>query len=178
MSEVLEVGAGTTPDERSTVRADIMAVDDIDETFDIRKQWPFDDGSFDGLIATHVLEHLPQHDDLEHVFSEAARVLCPNGWFEVTVPIGADSFADPTHSIYWTWTTPDKFCRETRAVKGRHWDSETSFVLWEKSLDVRFYPPLHHFTPLLQAMASKWPAEAARRCSSGEIVASYRRVSE
>ena len=44
---------------------------------------PFADGSFDGIVAAEVLEHLPQD---ERAMSELFRVLRPGGLIAVTVP--------------------------------------------------------------------------------------------
>ena len=45
---------------------------------DIRLRWRVDDSSVDLIICTLVLEHI---EDLRHIFSEAARVLCQGGEF-------------------------------------------------------------------------------------------------
>lgn len=44
---------------------------------------PFADGAFDRIIASEVLEHVPDDDD---AFAELARVLRPGGTIAVTVP--------------------------------------------------------------------------------------------
>ena len=46
---------------------------------------PFADGSFDVVIASEVLEHIPQPGRSQAI-SEVARVLRPKGWFIGTVP--------------------------------------------------------------------------------------------
>lgn len=46
-------------------------------------QLPFDDGTFDAVIAAEILEHLP---DDHTAIAEAARVLRPGGRLAVTVP--------------------------------------------------------------------------------------------
>lgn len=45
---------------------------------DITQHWDFEDGFFDLISCNLVLEHI---QDLSRVFSEAARVLQPNGYF-------------------------------------------------------------------------------------------------
>lgn len=45
---------------------------------DLTKQWPCEDGAYDLITCSLVLEHI-QH--LPHIFSEAARTLKPNGRF-------------------------------------------------------------------------------------------------
>jgi SAM-dependent methyltransferase len=50
---------------------------------DCQQQMPFDDDSFDRVLAIHVLEHLP---NLPSALSEIARVLRPNGRFVAVIP--------------------------------------------------------------------------------------------
>lgn len=47
-------------------------------------QWPFDDESFDLVMACEIFEHLVL--DPMHVIEEANRVLCPGGYLLITVP--------------------------------------------------------------------------------------------
>lgn len=167
---VIDVGAGHEPDPRATETADVHDLDSVDHVFDIREEWPFPAASIDGLVMSHVLEHV---DDQASVLEEAARVLRVGGWVEVTVPVGADAFADPDHESVWTWATPEIYsCRDRQ----RHWDAAIPLALEERSADVWLFGPLSWATPLLQALADRWPAEAVQRCSSGEITARYRRV--
>jgi SAM-dependent methyltransferase len=50
---------------------------------DLLKPWPFDNASFDGVIAAAILEHVVDYDPL---LDEAARVIKPGGCFIVEVP--------------------------------------------------------------------------------------------
>lgn len=52
-------------------------------TGDVQARLPFDDNSFDRVLAVHVLEHLP---DLPAALGEVARILRPDGTFEVVIP--------------------------------------------------------------------------------------------
>ena len=45
--------------------------------------WPFEDASFDAIVSTEVIEHIY---DVERMFSEMARVLCPGGYVMLTTP--------------------------------------------------------------------------------------------
>ena len=49
----------------------------------IEERQPFEDGSFDRLIAIHVLEHLR---NLPPALDECARLLRPGGFFDVVLP--------------------------------------------------------------------------------------------
>lgn len=168
MTGVLDVGAGDNPDSRASETADLY-VADADHQFDIAEEWPLKTETYDGVVMSHVIEHVEDH---AHVMEEATRVVRPGGWIEVSVPLGADWFADPTHERPWTWSTPAKFCCE----RSEAWQPDLSLRLVDRHLDVRLFPPLQRLTPLLQELAEFWPAEAARRCSSGELTAYYRRI--
>ncbi|MEX2605708.1 MAG: methyltransferase domain-containing protein [Kiritimatiellia bacterium] len=50
---------------------------------DLSKPLPFEDSSFDGVIATEVLEHLPNHSA---IIAEVGRILKPGGVFIFTTP--------------------------------------------------------------------------------------------
>jgi SAM-dependent methyltransferase len=107
---VLEIGAGTTPDERATETLDIREdLDGIDYPgVDIgRDRWPVETGAISLVVASHVLEHVPP-DRLAHVFEEAARVLEPGGALHALVPHAGswDAYTDPTHQGSGGWT-PD-----------------------------------------------------------------------
>lgn len=84
---VLEIGGGTGYQARLIARLEV-AVDSIDvappssaETyFPVRiydgRTLPFDDGCFDVVVSSNVLEHIP---DLQKTLSEIHRVMKPNG---------------------------------------------------------------------------------------------------
>lgn len=50
---------------------------------DIQEKQPFPEGSFDRVIAIHVLEHLP---DLPRALVEIYRLLKPGGHFDIVIP--------------------------------------------------------------------------------------------
>lgn len=168
---VVDLGAGSDPDPRADVTLD--AHDEADLQADLRLDWPLASASVDGLVASHVVEHLP---DLDHFFREAARVLQPSGWLDVTVPVGADAVGDPDHEHQFEWRTLATFGRDYSDSQGRPWDTQVPLVMTERNPEVWFHPPLHHLTPALQWAAKRWPREAIRRCSSGEVTVRYRRV--
>jgi SAM-dependent methyltransferase len=63
----------------------------VDVQLDITAM-PFGDDEFDGVICSHVLEHV---DDDRAAMSELARVLRPGGWLLVLVPL--DPGRERTH---------------------------------------------------------------------------------
>ena len=58
-------------------------------------QLPFDDASFDGIVCSHVLEHV---EDDRLAMAELCRVLRPGGWAAVLVPLDSErreTYEDP-----------------------------------------------------------------------------------
>lgn len=55
----------------------------IYKNVDLDKTLPFNDGSYDLVIATEILEHLPSHF---RIIPEVARILKTNGYFIFTTP--------------------------------------------------------------------------------------------
>jgi SAM-dependent methyltransferase len=77
--------------ERETVVADM-------------RRLPFDDRSFDGAIAVHAIEHVP---DPQPVFAEAVRVVRPDGVVVLVTPnrltfARADEVIDPYHYVEYS----------------------------------------------------------------------------
>jgi hypothetical protein len=67
----------------------------VDVRFDITRL-PFADGSFDIVICSHVLEHIP---DDRAAMREVARVLKPDGTAHVMVPFHGDEVTDEDPSV-------------------------------------------------------------------------------
>lgn len=63
----------------------------VDVQLDITDM-PFGDDSFDAIVCSHVLEHVP---DDRSAMAELARVLRPGGWLLVLVPL--DPHSERTH---------------------------------------------------------------------------------
>lgn len=170
---VIDLGAGAEPDPRADETTDLY-YEDVDHQFDITESWPIEDASVAGLIANHCLEHVPHHA-MPGVFEEAARVLEPQGWFEVSVPVGCDAAADPTHQSTWQWRTPDLYCDNSK-----HWVPTPRFQLEDKHLHVWMIQPLEVFTPPIRFAARNWPMEFWYEIpgATGELITLYRRTDE
>ena len=76
--------------------------------------WPVKDGSFEAIIAWHVLEHLKPWLMID-VMNECWRVLKPDGLLYIAMPIaGSEGFyQDPTHTRTWNAKTPKHFDPES-----------------------------------------------------------------
>jgi FkbM family methyltransferase len=75
--------------------------DAVDVLGDVRDLSGFQDGEFDMVYASHVMEHLSYMDVLSNVLSEIARITKPGGRFFVSVPdlktlVGLFSYAEAT----------------------------------------------------------------------------------
>jgi malonyl-CoA O-methyltransferase len=72
----LDFSAGMIAKARDKVKAENVRF----ETADLTKRWPCEDGKYDLILCCLVLEHIK---DLSQIFSEASRVLRPDGIFLV-----------------------------------------------------------------------------------------------
>lgn len=83
------------------VNVDIVAREGV-TVADLRRRWPWADSSVDLIVASHVIEHLP---DKIHTMNEAWRVLRAGGLLHVVVPTtdGPGAFQDPTHVSFWNY---------------------------------------------------------------------------
>ena len=93
---ILDVGCGIrkTPgaigiDRNPASKADVLC--DLD-----RFPYPFADGTFDRVVAIHVIEHVA---DVIHAMEEFHRLVKPHGSIRIETPHYTDfsSFCDPTH---------------------------------------------------------------------------------
>ncbi len=76
--------------------------------------WPWDDLSFDRIIACAVLEHL--RINLFESIGECYRILRPGGVLHVKLPWwkGDNSWLDPTHYWHFSLRTLDMFDPDTK----------------------------------------------------------------
>lgn len=107
---LLDMGCGKVPlygTYRNHV-SDVVCVDwentespspHVDLLFDLSQPLPFEDGTFDTVLATDVLEHLA---DAEQSWAEIARLLAPGGKLVASVPF-----------CYWLHEEPHDYYRYT-----------------------------------------------------------------
>jgi len=108
----LEIGGGTlaSPDAYNLDANPAHATPGWNR-FAQQAPWPCDDGTFDTIKASHVMEHIPAGVDRITVMNEAYRALKPGGQFTIIVPgivarnagefLGWWAIADPTHVSFW-----------------------------------------------------------------------------
>jgi SAM-dependent methyltransferase len=103
--EIVDVGCGNRPYESllRPITARYVGVDWTERpNIDVvapAEDLPFEDGSFDLLLSTQVLEHV---DDPARVVAEAGRVLRPGGIALVSTH-GVVNY-HPNPNDYWRWT--------------------------------------------------------------------------
>lgn len=126
----LNIGAGLSPKE-GYVNLDMEGGPGIDVVHDMTViPWPFPDGHFGGIEASHVLEHIPmeyvpvpgrgKRDALIAVMEEIYRVTAPGGRVYIQVPSvwGQGAYQDPTHRRFLVERSIYYFARPPWAVPG------------------------------------------------------------
>lgn len=108
---LLDIGCGPAK-AKGHIGIDAYAFPGVDIIRDIRRGLPFNDDTFDGLRAHHVVEHFGG-GDLLFIVNEMWRVCKPGAMLEITAPdaTSPNRYRDPTHLT-------------------RDW-SEDSFMLWQ-----------------------------------------------
>jgi len=101
---VLDFGAGQSHfanlmKDFNTVNADFYPYEPIDVVCDLTKPLPFQNNSFDVIIAANVFEHLP---DTANVLRECFRILKTNGKIIGTIPFLFVSHQRPYDFVRYT----------------------------------------------------------------------------
>ncbi len=96
---LLDVGCGKKPYRawcgaavKEHVGIDVFQGPEVDVLIEQDKQWPLEPASFDAVLCTQVLEHVP---DFDHTTAEICRVLRPGGLLVVTVPFAYNEHGSP-----------------------------------------------------------------------------------
>jgi len=95
---LLDIGCGSHK-APGHIGLDRLPAPGVDVVRDLVRGLPFNDQTFDGMRAHHVIEHFAG-DDLIFVVEEMARVCKPGAVLEVTVPdaTSENRYRDPTHA--------------------------------------------------------------------------------
>lgn len=115
----LNIGCGANPEE-GWINVDFNPQFDHVLKIDLRaKPWPFEDQSFDTVLASHVLEHF-RDEELFNIMAECGRVLRVGGHLIGITPhaLHSSAYANPFHRQLWDQSTPEHFCRATYERKG------------------------------------------------------------
>lgn len=152
--DVLDVGCGAkpyrdwVPGARRYVGIDVFDGDDVDRLIVPGERWPVDDGEFDAVLCTQVLEHVA---DLHHAVSELVRVVRPGGDVVVTVPF-----------IFGEHNAPDDYRRLSRHGVRR--------VLEDHGLELVRVEPHGAIGSTLGAIALGWTFDALPRGRRGLLL--------
>lgn len=101
----LNLGCGDKPRKQEGpdlwVNLDLKPFDGVDVVRDIRRGLPFNDQTFDHVLADNILEHFDQ-DDFIFALNEIDRVLKVGGTVEIIVPhaFSQGAYQDPTHKTF------------------------------------------------------------------------------
>lgn len=130
-----------------------MPLPGVDVVADLANRLPFDDETFEAVIANQVLEHIK---DLVALVREVHRVLRPGGVFVVHVPYFRSAWAhiDPTHVRSFTINSLDYFVRDTYCYDNYRFMNE-SFSDIQVFLDIDYRGSL--LRQLFSSIALKKP---------------------
>jgi predicted SAM-dependent methyltransferase len=99
----LKLNLGCGPNYKpGWVNIDLFA-SGADLRLDLRKRWPFPNGSATHIYSEHALEHFEFAEEVPHFMSESLRVLQDAGVFDVGVPDtewAIRAYGNPDHD-YW-----------------------------------------------------------------------------
>lgn len=102
------------------VNVDELVLDPRVERVNLLNRWPWEDGSVDEILASHVIEHFERLQRC-WIMNEACRVLKVGGKMTVIVPSwsNARAYGDPTHCwppvSEWWFFYLDKQWRDSQA---------------------------------------------------------------
>jgi SAM-dependent methyltransferase len=157
MKNKLNIGCG--PDIKPDyINLDSLKLDGVDVVHNLNRiPYPFPDGQFDEIHASHVLEHV---DDLIAVMGEIRRLLRPGGRLIARVPhfsCGV-SYRDPTHRrlfshFTWDYFTDDCFYGLPRF---RIVHRKLNFTRWAMPALNIVFNPLINLSPALYERFFCW----------------------
>lgn len=110
-AKVLDLGCGEFKKVPFAIGLDRVKTPAADVVHDLDVYpWPFADDTFDGVIASHVLEHVA---DLMKLCDELHRICRDGALIRVATPhfSSADAWADPTHRRAFGYRTFEFFAR-------------------------------------------------------------------
>lgn len=108
-TKLLEIGCGPKKLWDRSTALDVNPQSVADVLHDLNCfPYPFEDNTFDIIVAEHVLEHL---DDVVKVTEEIHRITRPGGVVYIEVPhfSSRDYFTDPTHRHAFSTSSFDYF---------------------------------------------------------------------
>jgi SAM-dependent methyltransferase len=112
------------------------------------EELPFEDGRFDILLATDVIEHL---DDDRHALLEPRRVAAPGGRLVVTVP-----------AYRWLWSQHDASLQHRRRYTAARLRERVTAAGWRAQIETYFFTALLPRVAAVRSVRRLRPAETPR----------------
>lgn len=120
--------------------------------------YPFEDNTFDEILASHILEHL---NNFNQVINELYRIAKPGGIIKVFAPffLNTKYFGDPDHKIPFSIRTFDnyeylenkklKFYEKWKLNHQTNYKTQAKFEILEKKFNVSNFIPLRWLNPIV-----------------------------
>jgi len=131
--KILDVGCGPakTP---GAVGIDRHPYPGVDVVWDLdRTPWPFEEDTFDEIVASHVIEHVASIPDF---MREVHRIAKPGATLTVTTPhySSNDSWQDPTHRWHLGTHWHETFCEHYLAAQMPRFELVSVDLTFSRSL--------------------------------------------
>lgn len=105
---------------------------------------PYEDGRFDLILATDVIEHL---DDDRRALTELRRVSAPGGHLLITVP-----------AYQWLWSSFDDSLHHRRRYTVSHLAAQARAAGWEPQVETYFYSAMLPLVAIVR-MIRRWRSD-------------------
>ena len=134
------------------INLDSISLEGVDVVHDLNKfPYPFEDDTFDEVLAKSVLEHL---GNLGRVLEELQRISKLGAMIIIWVPHFASlgAFVDPTHKGFFTYYSFDYYCESTKkGITSLDYYSKARFKMVKRKI---LYPK---YFKLFELIANKVP---------------------
>jgi len=124
-ADMLNLGCGNKPIDGAVNHDRIQHRKFVDIAWDLNEMpWPWEDESFDVIVAHAVFEHLIP--DLVQTLNECWRILRPGGKVRLKLPLWNSDISrrDPTHRWFFSTGSLDQFDPDTK--RGREYTFYTT----------------------------------------------------
>jgi SAM-dependent methyltransferase len=145
------LGCGTDI-KKGYINLDCAEIDGVDVVHSLEKfPYPFEDNTFDEIIAKHVLEHL---DDTIKVMEEIWRICRDNAKVIIRVPYwnSIDGITDPTHKKLFNQHTFEFFDPAEKRCKRRPYYTKARFRIMKEYYFIKPTRYIKVGNPLMKAL--------------------------
>jgi hypothetical protein len=172
----LDLGCGTRKKEGFT-GVDSIKFDGVDVVADLRKRWPWKDGTVDEIHCSHFIEHLTARERV-HFCNEAYRVMKPGAQMTLIAPHGGSgrAYGDMTHQWPPVWEFWFYYLsKEWRTTNAPHDDARWSPGGYDCNFEVSWW---HALRPDLLSRNQEYQtyALANYKEAAQDIVATFKKA--